>query len=128
MDLSQTSKEFDHRIDEYLSDLIRIEAHIRRREKRAARAQLEGLLDELQGFSDEISVPVCAMVVGAQMGFMSGGSLRGRIPAAVLGCGFGWLYGQSTLTQKRRTLGQLIERTAVTAIALDALEKEQEAG
>lgn len=117
--------EFDARIDAFLTSLAAVEAFIGRGEPRAARARFEILLDEIQEFSDEIAIPVNSMVVGAQMGFMSGGKLiRGRIPAALIGAGLGWLAGQANLVDKRKTLHRLLERVAITATALDRLETE----
>ncbi|RAL23580.1 hypothetical protein DL240_05320 [Lujinxingia litoralis] len=90
-------------------ELVRVEAHIRRGEFRAARARLSGLRTQLE-LSEDSSGPANQLaVIGAQVGLMSGGSdwLRGRLPAALLCAAGGWLYGQSLLEGRRREMAEL---------------------
>ena len=108
-----TSADTENRLGEYSSRLFRIEAHLRRGEKRAARAQLDGFLDELEVFAGEMELPLETMIVGAQLGFFSGGSLlRGRVPGAILGLAAGWLYGQQTTVHHRIYLDEIVDRVA----------------
>ena len=118
--------EFEGRISEFLTQLERIDRFVARGEKRASRAQFETFLDDLQAYSNELSIPVDTMVVGAQLGFMSGGNvIRGRLPAALMGAALGWLYGQHARSDQRRTLDQLVQRTALTANRIAALENQK---
>ncbi len=122
----EPNTEFEGRISDFLTQLERIDRFVARGEKRASRAQFESLLDQIQEYSNELSIPVDTMVVGAQLGFMSGGKIvRGRLPAAVIGAAFGWLYGQHARGEQRTTLDQLVRRAALTANAIDALEKRK---
>lgn len=108
-----TSTEREQRLGEYAGRLFRVEAHLRRGERRAARARLDGFLDELDTFAVEMQLPLETIVVGAQLGFFSGAPLiRGRIPAALIGAGAGWLYGQYTVQHHREFLDQIIDRAA----------------
>ncbi len=118
--------EFEGRISDFITQLERIDRFVARGEKRAARAQFESLLDEIQEYSNELSIPVDTMVVGAQMGFMSGGKIvRGRLPAALVGAAIGWLYGQHARSEQRITLDQLVRRAASTAGRVEALEMQK---
>jgi len=67
-------------------ELIRVEAHIRRGEMRAARARLGGLRAQLDMSETSSGAANQITVIAAQLGLMSGGSewLRGRLPAALL--------------------------------------------
>ncbi len=117
--------EFEGRISEFLIKLERIDRFVARQERRAARAQFESLLDEIQAYSNTLSIPVDTMVVGAQLGFMSGGKLlRGRLPAALMGAAMGWLYGQHERSDQRETLNHLVKKAALTANAIDHLERK----
>lgn len=113
--------EIDGRLEQYAVRLHTIEAHLRRGERRAARARLEGFLDELVDFAREVEFPLETMVVGAQLGFFSGGGelFRGRIPGAILGMAAGWLYGQQAMQRHRLALEQLAERVALLTIMLE---------
>ena|SRR5690554_2923135 len=104
-------------------ELIRVEAHIRRGEMRAARARLGGLRAQLDMSETSSGAANQITVIAAQLGLMSGGSewLRGRLPAALLFGVGGWLYGQSVIESRRRELREL--RTHAEALALQ-VERE----
>lgn len=117
------TEEFEQRIADFIIQLDRVDAFVRRSEKRAARVQFEAILDDIQSFSDGLSVPIGAMVIGAQLGFLSGGKvIRGRIPAAIVGLGLGWLYGQHSRKTERGVLEALIARASQTASRIEELE------
>jgi len=112
--------EIELRINDYNQRLQRIDAHLRRGEKRAATAQLAGFLEELVEFSQEIELPLETIVVGTQLGFFSGGELfRGRLPGALLGAATGWLYGQQVLQRHRLAVEALAEKVAAIMIYLE---------
>lgn len=112
--------EIELRLNDYDLRLSRIEAHLRRGETRAARAQLDGFLEELVEFAREIELPLETIVVGAQLGFFSGGEfLRGRLPGALLGAAAGWMYGQQVLQRHRRALESLAEKVAALTVYLE---------
>lgn len=116
-----TTADIDLAVSEFEARLARIESHLRRGEKRAARARLTGFLEELVEFAHEIELPLETIVVGSQLGFFSGGSvLRGRIPAALIGGVAGWLYGQQVLQRHRLVLESLAERVAALTLFLEA--------
>ncbi|RDV39243.1 hypothetical protein DV096_01320 [Bradymonadaceae bacterium TMQ3] len=102
-------------------ELIRVEAHMRRGELRAARARLGGLQAQLELSSSNASTANQLAVIGAQVGLMSGGSdwLRGRLPAALICAAGGWLYGQSVLESRRRELRELRAHTEALATELE---------
>lgn len=105
-------------------EIIRVEAHMRRGEWRAARARLGGLRAQLDMSDANASAANQLTVIGAQIGLMSGGSdwLRGRLPAALLCAAGGWLYGQSMLESQRRELRELrAHAEALTLQVEDAL-------
>lgn len=104
-------------------ELIRVEAHIRRGEMRAARARLGGLRAQLDMSETNSGAANQITVIAAQLGLMSGGSewLRGRLPAALLFGVGGWLYGQSIIESRRRELREL--RTHAEALTLQ-VERE----
>ena len=106
-----TSADVDQRLGEFSARVFRVEAHLRRGERRAARAQLDGFLEEIDAFSREMELPLETIIVGAQLGFFSGGSLlRGRIPGAMIGAAAGWLYGQHSLQNHRLFLEEILTR------------------
>ena len=106
-----TAADFEHRLGELSAALFRVESHMRRKEFRAATALLETMLDEFEQLSKDMELPLETVVVGAQLGFFSGGSLiRGRIPGALLGATAGWLYGQHMLQKHRLFLNELLSR------------------
>lgn len=112
--------EIELRLSDYAVRLARIDAHVRRGDQRAARGELHGFLEELIDFSDELKLPLETVVVGAQLGFFSGGRiLRGRLPGAVLGAAAGWLYGQQVMQRHRRAVEQLAEKVALITVILD---------
>lgn len=112
----------EQRIGEYATRLLRIEAHLRRGEKRAAAARLAGFKDELAGFLHDLEFPVEMTVIGAQLGFFSGkGSLvRGRLPAALLGGVAGWFFGQSQTAGHQRYIEEIYQRVDLIEHALAA--------
>jgi hypothetical protein len=120
-----SSSDTDRRIGDFATRLFRVESHIRRGERRAARAQLNGMLDELDLLAREIELPLETIIVGAQLGFFSGGSLtRGRIPGAIIGACAGWMYGQHNHLQYRRLIVELIERVAELYTSLELAERQ----
>lgn len=110
------------RLNEYAMRLFQVEAHLRRGERRAARARLDGLAQELAEFSRETEFPAGMVVLGAQLGLLSGGGswLRGRLPAALLGGVAGWLVGQSMSCQHRRDLNDIVEVVLILEHKLSA--------
>ncbi len=110
IDLSATQ---DQRVDYFTARLYRIEVHIRRGEERAARAQLDGLLEELVTFKRDIAFPGEYVIAGANVGLLSGrGSwARGRLPAAVMGAALGWLFGQSSRARQHLFIDELLVET-----------------
>jgi hypothetical protein len=116
-----TTADIDLAVSEFEARLVRIESHLRRGEKRAARARLSGFLEELIEFAHEIELPLETIVVGSQLGFFSGGSLlRGRLPAALIGGLAGWLYGQQVVQQHRLVLENLATRVAALTLFLES--------
>ncbi len=114
-----------NRLGEYSERIFRIEAHIRRGERRAARKRLDGFLQELEDFANEMELPVETVVVGAQLGFFSGGSLlRGRLPGALVGATAGWLFGQSVIQQQRLFLYEIIDRVVQLYEVLNELDRQ----
>lgn len=121
--------ELELRLREYADRLATIEAHLRRGEKRAARARLSGFLEELVEFAREVELPLDSIVVGAQLGFFSGGTLfRGRVPGALMGAVAGWMYGQQAMRQHRKALEQLAERVALLTVMLETEAWDAPAG
>lgn len=106
-----TAADFEHRLGELSATLFRVESHIRREEFRAATALVNTMLDEFEQLSQDMELPLETVVVGAQLGFFSGGSLfRGRLPGALIGATAGWLYGQHMLQKHRIFLNELLSR------------------
>ena len=87
--------------------------HLRRKEERAARAQLDGLLEELVAFKQDIAFPAEYVIAGANVGLLSGkGSLmRGRFPAVIVGAVAGWLYGQASRSRQHEFIDELLMET-----------------
>jgi hypothetical protein len=103
----------DQRVDYFTARLYRIEVHLRREEERAARAQLDGLLEELVEFKRDIAFPGEYVIAGANVGLLSGkGSLvRGRLPALLVGAAAGWLYGQASRARQHGFIDELLTET-----------------
>lgn len=112
--------EIELRLSDYSVRLSRIDAHLRRGDNRAARGELDGFLEELIDFSRELQLPLETIVVGAQLGFFSGGQLfRGRLPGALVGAAAGWVYGQQVMQRHRRAVELLAEKVAALTIYLE---------
>lgn len=110
-DLQKPIRQIQQRIGEASRDILRVEAHIRRGEPRAARARIQKVRNDLQSLREHSDTPLQLAMIGAQMGLMSAGGswLRGRVPAALV-CGVGgWMYGHSMLLDYRREIDQLAE-------------------
>lgn len=103
----------DHRVEHYAARLYRIEIHLRRKERRAARAQLDNMVLELQDLERELELPLEFVLAGANLGLLSGkgSTLRGRLPATLLGVAAGWLFGQAATVEKRRLVRELLIQT-----------------
>jgi gas vesicle protein len=112
----------EQRIGEYATRLLRIEAHIRRGEKRAAAARLVGFRQEIAKFMHELEFPLEMTIIGSQLGFFSGkGSfLTGRLPGAIVGAMAGWLFGQSQTSGHHRYLVEIYQRVDMLEQALIA--------
>jgi hypothetical protein len=110
------------RLGEYAMRLLQIEAHMRRGEHRAARARLEGMADELEAFGRENEFPIAMVLIGGQLGLMSGSGhmLRGRLPGALLGAAAGWLVGHSLSCKHRRYLDEILERLEIVEKQLES--------
>lgn len=110
----KVTEQVEHRIDHFGNRLLQVQAHLRRGEKRAARAKIEGLHEEIMDFRDDITFPIQHTVIGAQIGLLSGkGSIvRGRLPAALLGAVAGWMYGQGSACQYLDWLDELADQAA----------------
>lgn len=120
-DLRKPVRQMEQQIGKVSREILRIEAHIRRGEQRAAEARIDGVRDQLGSLVNQSDAPLQMTVLGAQLGLMSGkGSwLRGRLPAALV-CGIGgWMYGQSVVLGHRRDVRELAEH-------LDVLEEQLE--
>jgi hypothetical protein len=121
----ESSAHTDRQVTDFAQRLFRIEAHIRRGERRAARAQLEGFLVDLAHFTEDIEFPLETVIIGAQLGFFSGGgALRGRLPGALLGAVAGWLYGQQSALAYQRDIEAIVVRVGELATMLDQAEHE----
>lgn len=105
-------EEREKRLAEYSRRLVRIEAHMRRNEYRAARRRLNTLLAELDSYVDDLEFPLESTFIGAQLGLLSGNGplLTGRLPGAVIGAVGGWLFGHATAKSQETYLSELIER------------------
>lgn len=96
-------RQLEQRLGETSREILRIEAHIRRGEERAARARIEGVRDQLHALRADAETPMRLTLLGAQLGVMSGGNwMRGRLPAALLIGAAGWLLGQAMADNERK--------------------------
>lgn len=110
-DLMKPAAQTEQRLGQYSTRLVHIEAHLRRGEKRAARARMAGFVEELEEFRRSMEFPMQMTLIGAQIGFLSGKGplVRGRLAAAVV-CGLGgWLYGNASISRHQRVIDDLIE-------------------
>lgn len=101
----------EQRLGQYSMRLVRIEAHLRRGEKRAARAQMNGFVEELEEFRRNMEFPMQMTLVCAQLGLLSGKGplIRGRLAAALV-CGVGgWLYGNAAIAKHQSVVDDLLE-------------------
>lgn len=112
------SKSYQSRIDELAAQLTRVEIHVRRKERRAAKARLQLLYQDMEMVLNELSMPLDFIIAGANLGLISGrGSfLRGRLPAIGFGVVAGWMAGQAAVLKQRHFAEAILER---------ALELEQ---
>lgn len=120
--LQKTAQQMEQRLGEVSREILRIEAHIRRGEMRAASARIEGVRQQLSVLKADAETPMQLTMVGAQLGLMSGGSnwLRGRLPAAII-CGIGgWMYGQTLVSGQQREVDQLASHLDYLESHLDA--------
>lgn len=103
------------RLGEYAMRLLQVEAHIRRGELRAATARIAGMAEELDAFRHQIGFPAEMVLIGTQLGLLSGRGplLRGRLPGVVLGGLAGWFVGQSLTAKHRRYLDEIRDRVAL---------------
>lgn len=109
-DLQKTVRQVEERLGELSREILRIEAHVRRGEQRAALARIRGARHQLSTFQGDRETAMQVALVGAQMGLLSGGDwLKGRLPAALIGGLGGWLYGQSITSNQRAELQELEE-------------------
>ena len=110
-DLQANSRQLDEQIGAIAQELLRIEAHLRRGESRAASARIGGARQQLSALRSDASAVFQSMLGGARLGLMAGTPrwLRGRLPATVIGAIGGWMYGQSVQLEHQRTFDQLDE-------------------
>jgi|GEM_PF-1756598 len=103
------------RLGEYAMRLLQIESHIGRGELRAARARIAGLADELEAYRQETSFPIEMVLIGSQLGLLSGKGplVRGRLPGVILGGVAGWFVGHSLTSRNRRYLQEIIQRVTL---------------
>lgn len=118
----------DHRVEHYAARLYRIEIHLRRNERRAARAQLDHMALELQDLERDLELPFEFILAGANLGLLSGkgSSLRGRLPATLFGVAAGWLFGQAATMDRRRLVRELLIQTLLLEEHLEELERSSE--
>ncbi|MBA2662955.1 MAG: hypothetical protein H0U74_11705 [Bradymonadaceae bacterium] len=111
-DFLQIAAQNEQRLGQYATRLFRIEAHIRRGERRAARAQMRGFVDELIAHRKSMEFPMQSTLIGAQMGLLGGGGslVRGRLPGALIGALAGWLYGNHMVSRQHFYIDELISR------------------
>lgn len=126
-DLQKPIRQMEQRLGDLSREILRIEAHLRRGEARAASARIDGVRDRLQGLRQEVDTPLQLTLVGAQLGLLSGGGswLRGRLPAALLGGVGGWMYGQSVLLGHHRELDQLADHVDYLDEQLSGLQSSE---
>ena len=119
------SNNHKQRVDELASRLTRVEIHIRRGEKRAARARLIGFYEEADQLLGELELPLDFVIAGANLGVLSGkGSwLRGRLPALVLGATAGWMAGQASVMKSRRYIEDLVIHSQQLEILMEQAEQ-----
>ena len=109
-DLQKPLRQMEQRLGDLSREVLRIEAHLRRGEFRAAGARIDGVRGQLISLSGKSETAMQTTMVGAQLGLLSGGNwLRGRLPAAIIGAVGGWMYGQSLLLSQQREVGQLAQ-------------------
>ena len=123
--LEMTTHHLD-RVAHHAARLHRVEIHLKRGEKRAARAQLQGMLYELQMSERELELPLEFILAGANLGFFSGKGdlIRGRLVAGLLGASVGWLVGQASVMDIRKDVHELMAWTLRLEEALLLLESD----
>ncbi len=123
------TSQIENQLGQFATRLLRIEAHVRQGDLRAATHRLDGFFQELDEFEDDMEFPIELVVVGSQLGFLSGNGswVRGRIPAALIGGAAGWLFGQSAAHEYRETIQELKLRAQALALQLEEAATEAEA-
>ena len=110
----QLNSQMNDRVNMLAGQIQRVEMHVRRGDKRAARAGLKHFFMECEAVLEEMSLPVEYIIAGANLGLFSGkGSLiRGRLPAAAFGAVVGWAAGQASIAKQERFIRALVDRAA----------------
>jgi hypothetical protein len=123
------TSQIENQLGQFATRLLRIEAHVRQGDLRAATHRLDGFFQELDEFEDDMEFPIELVVVGSQLGFLSGNGswIRGRIPAAMIGGAAGWLFGQSAAHEYRETIQELKLRAQAIALQLEEAAASAEA-
>lgn len=124
-DMSRLVAQIDHRLADYHARLERVESHLRRGERRAARAEFITVLDELAEDMGRRELPMQMTLMAAQAALLGapGPIFRGRLPAALLFGVGGWLAGHSVLLRYEErwhalvVRAQAIEQTLVAPVA-----------
>lgn len=113
-DLQKPIRQLQQQVGDASREILRIEAHIRRGELRAASARIDGVRRQLAGLKSHSDTALQLAAVGAQLGLLSGGGswLRGRIPAALLCAAGGWMFGQSMLLDVEREIDALLDHVS----------------
>lgn len=102
-DLQKPMRQSEQRLGEASREILRIEAHLRRGEERAAKARIDGVRAQLKALRSDAETPMRLTLMGLQLGITSGGSwLRGRAPAAILIGAAGWMVGQAMADKHRQ--------------------------
>ena len=106
--------EDDQQLRELDQFLRRIEAHVRKKNFRAARAEYTFFLHEVERFAEKLEAPYAYMLIGAQMGLLSGRNsiLQSYLPCSLLGSVCGWMIGHMTMTWQRQALHAMLDRMA----------------
>lgn len=115
----QSQLALNQSLHELAQRLYRIEATLYRGELRPAAALLDSLSSELETLQNDLIFPLNTVLAGTQLGFLSGGPLRGRIPGACVGALIGWLYGQSQAQHSLKSVQLLFDRAEELRLLLE---------